>query len=150
MTHDGGTTEDVASTRYCFGCFRDPVVRLGGGNKDNGGAKVVLKSMGPSNRSVVFKSARQGRFEWRYGSKRERAAVAVGKEVDSLLILECVAKDHGGMESRVRVAQLVKGERTRTAGTKKSTAGNGGLLEMDLRGARELGKNVEGWLLRHV
>lgn len=63
------------------------------------------------------------RFEWRYVGRRERS-----EGVSSLLVLEKVDGE------RVRVAQLVRGEGTRSPGSSGSSAGNGGLLEMCLHG----------------
>lgn len=77
------------------------------------------------SRSVKFE-CRYGIFEWRYAGKRERAP-----GVNSLLVLEKIIE--GENAGRVQVAQLVRGEETRTPGTGSSTAGNGGRLEMCLQ-----------------
>ncbi len=88
-------------------------------------------------RTVEFETRKWGRFEWRYGNKRERAEW----DADNLLILEKVIVGREG-ERRERVAQLVRGEQMRTAGTKKASAGNGGRLMMDLQGGQEKGEVV--------
>lgn len=57
-------------------------------------------------------------MRWRYAGKTER-----GAGVDSLLVLEKIGDGE-------RIAQLVRGEGIRTAGTKARDAGNGGRLEI--------------------
>lgn len=81
------------------------------------------------NRTVGFETRRWGRFEWRYGNKRERAQYSAV----NLLILEKVEVGGG---RRVRVAQLVRNNDLRTPGTKRCTGGNGGRLQMDLGGEK--------------
>mgnify|MGYP001564119744 FL=1 len=73
------------------------------------------------------------RYEWRYGSKSERHGVEGerGGACNSLLLLERV-EGEGKEEVRTMVARFVRGEETRTPGTKASHAGNGGRLEMAL------------------
>jgi hypothetical protein len=58
--------------------------------------------------------------------------------VNNLLILERV-----GNGERVRVGQLVRSEETRTPGSRASSAGNGGRLEMCLDGAEGERKVVD-------
>lgn len=131
VIYDGKGLEDVAETEYRFGCFRDPVVRLSGGDEDDGEREeIVIKGKGMWTRSVGFENPSQGRFEWRYGTKRERAAV--GKGIDSLLILERTTTNSEKKEEKIKIAHLIRSKETRSPGSKKSSAGNGGLLEMDL------------------
>jgi hypothetical protein len=66
-------------------------------------------------------------------------AEARGEGCDNLLILERVMGDE-----RRQVARLVRGEETRTPGTKKSNAGNGGRLELALEGEWSSGDAVKG------
>jgi hypothetical protein len=90
------------------------------------------------SRAVLFESRKWGRFEWRYGDRKEKKALKAEGwgEVNNLLVLERVVYRGGdkGKEERIRVAQLLRGEETRTPGTKASAAGNGGRLEMCLVG----------------
>jgi hypothetical protein len=81
------------------------------------------------------------RFEWRYGGKKERKRVIEerGEGCDSLLILERVMGDE-----RRQIARLVRGEETRTPGTKKSNAGNGGRLELALESESSFGDDKRG------
>ena len=71
-------------------------------------------------------SCHWGDFEWRYASKKEK-----DEGVYNLLVLEKVLEK--GRERR-KVAQLIRGEGTRSPGTNKRTAGNGGRLEVCERG----------------
>lgn len=133
VTNDAKGMEDVATTEYSFGCFRDPVVRLGDGDaKDDEREEIVIKRKGMWTRSVGFESSGQGRFfEWRYGTKSERAVA--GKDVDFLLILEkTTTNSEKEEEEKIKIAQLIRGKETRTPGSNKTSAGNGGLLEMNL------------------
>jgi hypothetical protein len=112
----------IARTTYRWGPGRNPIVRIG----DDGDLEAEeFEMVGKSwlGRTVGFE-CRWGRFEWRYGNREERARYAA----DNLLILEKIVE--GG--ERVRVAQLVRNDELRTAGTKWAAAGNGGRLQMDL------------------
>jgi hypothetical protein len=92
-------------------------------------------------RAVVFESSRWGKFEWRYAGKKERKAWSSDgmTDVNNLLVLEKVGNKGG--EERIRVAQLVRSEAVRTTGSRASSAGNGGRLEMCLSG--EMGELVD-------
>ncbi|KAL2073852.1 hypothetical protein VTL71DRAFT_11178 [Oculimacula yallundae] len=89
-------------------------------------------------RTVQFTSPRYGTFEWRYCSRKEKAAfpstsTSVSSAPNNLLVLEKIFKNgHGKEIGRLRVAQLIRNDETRTPGTKRSSAGNGGRLEMCL------------------
>jgi hypothetical protein len=116
----------VARTTYKFGLGRNPIVRIGRDDDlDADEFEMVGKSL--LTRTVGFETRRWGMFEWRYGSRKERAQYAA----DNLLILEKVSG-----EGRVRVAQLVRNDELRTPGTKYMAAGNGGRLQMDLVGEK--------------
>jgi hypothetical protein len=115
----------VARTTYKFGPGRNPIVRIGR-DDDLEADEFEMVGMSLFTRTVGFETRKWGKFEWRYGDKRERAQYAA----DNLLILEKV--EVGG--ERVRVAQLVRNDVLRTPGTKYMAAGNGGRLQMDLVG----------------
>ncbi len=127
MLADDSSETAVARTTYKFGPGRNPTVRIG---RDDDLDADVFEMVGKSlfTRTVGFETRRWGRFEWRYGSRSERAQHAA----DNLLILERV----GVGEERVRVAQLVRNDVLRTPGTKHMAAGNGGRLQMDLVGEK--------------
>lgn len=118
----------IARTTYKWGPGRNPIVRMGRDDDlDADEFEMVRKSQ--FGRTVGFKARRWGRFQWRYGSKSERAQYAA----DNLLILEKVGGD--GVE-RVKVAHLVRNHALRTPGTKHLAAGNGGRLQMHLVGEK--------------
>lgn len=115
----------IATTTYWFAPGRPPVVRIFSntepGEEEDG---FVLRGKSLISRTVRFDSRRYGIFEWRYVGKKERAAVGMA-DANNLLVLEKV-----GPERRIRVAQLVRGDGTRTAGTRRSFTGNGVKLEI--------------------
>lgn len=127
LAEDEGDEARVSSTTYRFGPLHPPVVKIwidGTDRTENGDIEQFeVVSAGIFTRSVRF-DTRWGRFEWRYGSRNERKDCAA----HSLLVLEQVA-DSG--DRRV-VARFVRNDVLRTPGTRSSTAGNGGRLEMDL------------------
>ncbi|KAF0328082.1 hypothetical protein GQ607_004562 [Colletotrichum asianum] len=121
----------VCTTLYRFGPGKPPVFRLQKICEEDSDLQIRSKSM--TSRTQILKTP-HGTFRWRYASRKERAAV---EGAETLLICELVqqAIPVSGMkteEKASRVAQLVRGEKTRTPGTGRSTAGNGGRLMMDL------------------
>jgi hypothetical protein len=126
------TETSIATTTYWLGPGRSPVIRISSNTDRKGETEAVdefeLKGKSLMTRTVCFESRRYGKFEWRYVGKKERAAVGLA-DANNLLVLEKI-----GVEGRIRVAQLVRSDSTRTAGTRASTAGNGGKLEMCLNG----------------
>jgi hypothetical protein len=112
----------LGSTEYHWGPGKCPIVRVkgvGDGGEEEDEFEIQGKSL--VSRTTIFE-CRWGRFEWRYAGRKER-----GEGMSSLLVLEKLG--NGG---RVRVAQLVRGEETRSPGSTGSSAGNGGRLEMCL------------------
>ncbi|KAI1863927.1 uncharacterized protein JN550_009206 [Neoarthrinium moseri] len=153
---DEHQAEHLTRTTYRFGPGKPPVVSLAhhgavagdpeaqGEEEEEGDPstetfEVASRSTFSRTQTVTTSL---GTFEWRYASKRERAAAGEGG-ADNLLVFERVeqppANTTGGKggERRTQVAQLVRSERYRTPGTGRSTAGNGGRLMLDLRGLGE-------------
>ena len=110
----------LASTIYHWGPGKNPVVRINGQGEGGEGEEFEVLGKSLVSRSTVFE-CRGVRFEWRYVGRKERS-----EGVSSLLVLEKVEGE------RVRVAQLVRGEGTRSPGSSGSSAGNGGRLEVCL------------------
>jgi hypothetical protein len=81
-------------------------------------------------RTVCFESEKWGKFEWRYCGKKERNRA--GENISNLLVLEKIVGISEQGDEKRQVAQLVRGEFTRTPGTKFWHSGNGGRLEMRL------------------
>jgi hypothetical protein len=92
-------------------------------------------------RTICFESRKYGKFEWRYAARSERAALSNPPPNNVLLLEKLVG------EERILVARLVRSDETRTAGSKSSSAGNGGKLEMSLGGD---GKEETGQLVDEV
>ena len=127
----------IATTRYRPGPSADPVVEILDDAADRAEFRMETRW---TSRTLAFDFGGR-RFEWRYGGRKERKRVqeARGEGCDNLLILEWVMGDE-----RRQIARLVRGEGTRTPGTKKSNAGNGGRLELSLEGEWSSGDGVEG------
>ena len=119
-----------SSTAYHFGPGKNPVVRINGEGGEGEEFEILGKSL--VSRSMVFE-CRWGRFEWRYAARKER-----GEGVSSLLVLEKVESGES-----FRVAQLVRGEGTRSPGSSGSSAGNGGRLELCLNAVEGEGKVID-------
>jgi hypothetical protein len=119
----------ISRTTYHFGPTKCPEVRIGADDDlDADVFPIATKSV--FTRATVFESRKWGKFEWRYARKGERAVA--GEDINNLLVLEKIVLSERGREERIRVAQLVRSEETRTPGTKAMFAGNGGRLEMAL------------------
>ncbi|KAJ0298906.1 hypothetical protein COL5a_011821 [Colletotrichum fioriniae] len=93
--------------------------------------QIVSKSL--TSRTQILKTP-LGTFQWRYATRKERAAVP---GADQLLVCELVqtialAGGKKTEESKTRIAQFVRGKETRTRGTGRTTAGNGGRLMLDV------------------
>ncbi|PVH81849.1 hypothetical protein DL98DRAFT_653752 [Cadophora sp. DSE1049] len=103
-------------------------------------------------RTIAFTSPTHGSFEWRYCSRKEKSSFLTSPTTspstsptssphttattkpDNLLVLEKIFKEVDGKgkereSGRVRVAQLIRSEETRTPGSRGASAGNGGRLE---------------------
>jgi hypothetical protein len=114
-------------------------VRIGKDEADDADEFQMIAT-GMFSRSIGFE-CKWGRFEWRYAGRTEKAIVGGG--VHSLLVLDKLSLRAEGGEERVRVAQFIRGEGTRTPGSRRNTAGNGGRLEMCLRSEAEDGEEGE-------
>ncbi|KAH7156801.1 hypothetical protein EDB81DRAFT_400422 [Dactylonectria macrodidyma] len=121
----------ICTTTYRFGPNRPPKIQF---LEDSGSEEIVFECKGNFTRATAMRTP-LGTFEWRYSTRAERRAA--GPDVDSLLILDrttTVSLAGGGSEVRRRkVGQLVRSGGLRTEGTRRSTAGNGGRLMLDLR-----------------
>lgn len=118
------------------------------GNSNNSNtAEFPLTSRRLLGRTIAFTSPNYGSFEWRYCSRKEKSSflspsnatsppshTTATTKPDNLLVLEKIFKqvDAKGKEretGRVRVAQLIRSDETRTPGSRGGSAGNGGRLE---------------------
>lgn len=125
----------IASTKYWFGPGRNPRITIGV-EEDPNADTFVMNAKNYILRTICFDSAKWGRFEWRYCGRKERAQV--GNNINSLLVLEKIIDVPGVGDHKVRVAQLIRSEETRTPGTRATHAGNGGRLEMHIADGDEI------------
>ncbi|KAG5748428.1 hypothetical protein H9Q72_009677 [Fusarium xylarioides] len=133
------TQAALCTTTYRFGPGKPPKIRFIEGRSQNGQAEEIeISCKGVLTRSTILRT-HLGTFEWRYSSRAERrtAKASVGEDVDCLLILDQVMKVAlaGGKqeERRRKVGQFVRSDGLRTQGSRRSSAGNGGRLMLDLR-----------------
>ncbi|KAF6529822.1 hypothetical protein HZS61_001134 [Fusarium oxysporum f. sp. conglutinans] len=133
------TQAALCTTTYRFGPGKPPKIRFVGDGSQNGQAEEIeISCKGVLTRSTIMRT-HLGTFEWRYSSRAERrsAKASVGEEIDCLLILDQVMKVAvaGGKqeERRRKVGQFVRSDGLRTQGSRRSSAGNGGRLMLDLR-----------------
>ncbi|EWY93302.1 hypothetical protein FOYG_06565 [Fusarium oxysporum NRRL 32931] len=133
------TQAALCTTTYRFGPGKPPKIRFVGDGSQNGQAEEIeISCKGVLTRSTIMRT-HLGTFEWRYSSRAERrsAKASVGEEIDCLLILDQVMKVAvaGGRqeERRRKVGQFVRSDGLRTQGSRRSSAGNGGRLMLDLR-----------------
>lgn len=127
------TQTAVARAVFKFGPTTDPRVRIGKNTEeqmDSGDVEEFeIKTMWLS-RTTEFRW--KGRtYWWRYGDKKERMVVMkeAGEDVHDLFLLEEIDRDAKGKPVRT-LGQFIRGGESRTPGTKKSHAGNGGRLEV--------------------
>ncbi|KAJ5342570.1 hypothetical protein N7541_011694 [Penicillium brevicompactum] len=109
---------DLIRTEYFFGPNRDPVLHLLQVPESTG----ITVSGKWTSRTMQFVMPGGRQFEWEY-AKQKRAD---GQKVN-LIVFRAVEAE----KSHNRIAQLVRGADTRTPGTSKCTAGNGGELQID-------------------
>ena len=115
---------NLIRTEYFFGPGRDPVVYL-----------LQMSSKFPEKFTVSGKwTSRSMRFsmsgeiyEWKYVKEKR----GDGQKVN-LLVFRAVGEEARKQDPKGhQIAQLVRGEDTRTPGTSRCTAGNGGELQID-------------------
>ncbi|CAG7923425.1 unnamed protein product [Penicillium olsonii] len=107
---------NLIRTEYFFGPNRDPVLQL----LQAESADVTVSGRWTS-RTMQFTMPGGERFEWEYAKEKR----ADGQKV-RLIVFRAVEA-----EKTQRIAQLVRGADSRTPGTSKCSAGNGGELQID-------------------
>ncbi|KXG49539.1 uncharacterized protein PGRI_071200 [Penicillium griseofulvum] len=109
-------------TEYFFGPSRDPVMHL----LHSGIPEEVIATGKWTSRTTRFSMPGGKQFEWEYAKEKR----ADGQKVN-LIVFRAV--EEKGMKKTIegRIAQLVRGEDSRTPGTSRSSAGNGGELQID-------------------
>lgn len=116
-------TGSLIETEYFFGPKRDPVLRL---LQSSSFLPEQVKLTGRwASRTMSFTSPKGIEFEWKYAKTRHPDGTKV-----NLIILQ-TADDRNDEKEARRIAQLARDRGTRTPGTSKCTAGNGGELQID-------------------
>lgn len=126
---------DLLATSYRFGLFRDPEIRrIDGGSDskvvqsdDSAGELAVKISTGC--RAVTFTSTTDDSktFKWEY----KKSISLTGKKRRLMILSMHDSSLSAEWKKDEMLAALVRTDDTRTPGTKKSDAGNGGLLVLD-------------------
>lgn len=136
---------DLISTEYFFGPGRDPVVTIlspavrFGMHREKvdfrtesapASFKVTNKW---TSRATRFNAPGGKTFEWKYGKRKEENGKSTNllilRSVDDACSDEADPKDQH-LQGRI-VAELVRGEETRTPGSSRCSSGNGGRLLID-------------------
>ncbi|KAJ6150632.1 hypothetical protein N7471_001831 [Penicillium samsonianum] len=113
-------------TEYFFGPNRDPVVHLLQPSSDIPEEVIVAGKW--TSRTMRFGMPGGKQFEWEYAKEKR----ADGQKVNSIVF--CAVEEEKGKSKETqghRIAQLVRGDDSRTPGTSRSSAGNGGELQID-------------------
>ncbi|KAJ5172055.1 hypothetical protein N7492_004648 [Penicillium capsulatum] len=117
---------DLIRTEYFFGPNRDPVLRL---LQSANVAPHELQVTGKwASRSARFTVPHGREFEWSYAKEKR----ADGRKI-KYIVLRALGdvRDGEKMQWDRRVAQLARCPETRTPGTSRCSAGNGGQLQID-------------------
>ncbi|OCL03632.1 hypothetical protein AOQ84DRAFT_302429 [Glonium stellatum] len=124
---------NLISTTYFWGPSRDPVLQLLGPTTDpNANTIKTISKWTSCSHKFVMPDGRV--FEWAY--KRERQAG--GKKMKVLMLYRRDDSIEGGKS----VARLVRNEDTRTPGSSKSSAGNGGELVLSENAAEVMDEAI--------
>ncbi|KAJ5375850.1 hypothetical protein N7517_007856 [Penicillium concentricum] len=117
--------ENLIRTEYFFGPSRDPVVHLLQPSSDIPEQVIVAGKW--TSRTMRFGMPGGKQFEWEYAKEKR----ADGQKVN-LIVFHVVEEKGKSKETQGhRIAQLVRGVDSRTPGTSRSSAGNGGELQID-------------------
>jgi hypothetical protein len=112
----------LVRTEYFFGPNRDPVLHLLQASSESSDVRV---SGNWTSRTMQFVMPGDRKFEWEYAKEKW----ADGQKV-RLIVFRAIETGKT-KEKTETIAQLVRGVDTRTPGTSKCTAGNGGELQID-------------------
>ena len=124
---------NLVGTTYFWGPSRDPVLKLLGPSADPN-ANTIKSVSKWTSRSQKFVMPDGRTFEWTY--KRERLA---GGNKATLLVLY---RRDGSAKNGKRIAQLMRDEDTRSPGSSKCSAGNGGELVLSQDAAEAMDEAV--------
>lgn len=127
---------NLIRTDYFFGPNREPILRL---LQTSSILPDEVKVTGQwTSRTTRFAMPDGQEYEWVYGKEKtdgRRTNLLILRSVNPNVNVKDKVQGEGKLKHR-QVAQLVRGAETRTSGTSRCTAGNGGELQMD-EGAME-------------
>jgi hypothetical protein len=116
---------NLIRTDYFFGPNRDPVLRL---LQTSSVIPEEVRVSGKwTSRSAHFIMPNGTKYEWAYVKQKG----SDGQKLKSIVLYAISPEDKAKECEHRRVAQLVRSPDTRTPGTSKCTAGNGGQLQID-------------------
>ncbi|KAJ5394648.1 uncharacterized protein N7487_012289 [Penicillium crustosum] len=115
-------------TEYFFGPNRDPVVYRLQPSSDIPEEVIVEGKWTSRTMRFGMPGGKRKQFEWEYAKEKR----ADGQKVN-LIVFRAVGEVKGKSKETPgpRIPQLVRGEDSRTPGTSRSSAGNGGELQID-------------------
>ncbi|CAI7623863.1 unnamed protein product [Penicillium pancosmium] len=132
----GNCQGNLIRTDYFFGPNREPILRL---LQTSSILPDEVKVTGQwTSRTTRFAMPDGQEYEWVYGKEKtdgRRTNLLILRSVNPNVNVKDKVQGEGKLKHR-QVAQLVRGAETRTSGTSRCTAGNGGELQMD-EGAME-------------
>lgn len=144
---DALTGKELVATKYFFGPGKDPILHVSPGetcgeNKDiAAGYKVQLSSKWTSRTMSFTMSAchktPESRYQWAYGKRRDPDT---GTRAN--LITLCQQPENSTDSGGKIIAEFARSTVTRSAGSSRATAGNGGLLVIDRDAGEYLDEEV--------
>jgi hypothetical protein len=133
---DAATGTPLIASEYSFGPGRDPKMRILNGDDEVESAVTVSGKWGSRDQVFTCDSV-PATFRWRY---RKEKLSEDDKKKHTVLTME-VEGSKG--ETAQRLAQLVRTDDTRTPGSSRSSAGNGGVLMIDELAMKLMGISEE-------
>ncbi|KAF2432191.1 hypothetical protein EJ08DRAFT_648280 [Tothia fuscella] len=130
LTEANGTA--LIASEYFWGPGRDPKLHIL--NRDSP-SDIKIESKWTS-RSQDFVLPSEQKLQWRYSREIDPSTSNTKGQKRSFLVLEVPGNKK---EKNARLAQLIRNDETRTPGTKKCDAGNGGEIVMDENAMKSFG-----------
>jgi hypothetical protein len=119
---------DLVRTEYFMGPGRDPVISMAEGSKSESSLTTVSSRW--TSRATSFTTPDGRELEWVYSQRKD----ANGQK-ENVIVLRLKDGKSEKKEGKV-LAQLIRGDETRTAGSSPWSAGNGGQLLIDEEAAK--------------
>lgn len=114
---------NMIRTEYFFGPNREPILRLL--NTSNVVPDEIKVTGQWTSRTTRFMMPDGSEYEWAYAKEK-----VDGNRINLLILRAVTQREEKEEIEHRRIAQLVRGAETRTSGTSRCTAGNGGELQI--------------------